>query len=532
MATAAELTIDTAATATEMADEMFGDGITVVSASYSGDALSSATYSGGDTTSAGVLPGDTGVIFSTGHVDDFTNATGGTNTNQSASTSTNTSGANNDTDFNALAGTGTLDASFMEITFIPTGDTLTLDFVLASEEYPEWINSAYNDVAGLWVNGVEAQVTIGDGSASIGNLNEGDTENLYVDNTGDQYNTEMDGFTITLSFIAPVNVGVVNTLKIGVADVGDSTYDTNLIIAGDSIQTAIVADDDTFNMGINSTKTVDVLDNDSSTAAGALSITHINGIAVVAGDTVILATGQSITLNADGTLTVLSDGDGETANFTYTILDGDGNTDDAIVTFTQMACFTKGTQILTETGEMPIDEIAAGDLVETIDDGLQPVRWIGHSRVSTRDRHAPVLFRRGALGNDRDIRVSPQHRMLITDSWADLLFGDNEVLIKAKDLLNDFSIIIDRSEPFVDYYHLLFDKHQLITANGVVSESHHPGPQTMQGFDAGTQAEITTLIPQLDLYSGLGYGPAARHSLKAFEASVLLAKSPALKQAS
>ncbi len=76
MVQASELSIDTGASATEMAQTIFGDGVTVVSATYSGSGYSSGTYSGGDTTSPGVTPGDTGVILSTGRARDFTNSSG------------------------------------------------------------------------------------------------------------------------------------------------------------------------------------------------------------------------------------------------------------------------------------------------------------------------------------------------------------------------------------------------------------------------------------------------------------------------
>jgi hypothetical protein len=113
----------------------------------------------------------------------------------------------------------------------------------------------------------------------------------------------MDGFTITLTFVAPVIPGVVNTLKIGVADVGDSSYDTNLLIAGGSIQTAIVALNDAITLGPTDTH---VMGNYSS-VGGTLMVTHINGFPVVAGDT--------ITLNADGTFTIVADTDDETVYF-------------------------------------------------------------------------------------------------------------------------------------------------------------------------------------------------------------------------
>ncbi|WP_424979518.1 Hint domain-containing protein [Leisingera sp. S232] len=522
MAIATELNIDSSASAIQMADEIFGDGVTVTSASYSGDTLSSGIYTGADTTTPGVAPADSGVILSTGHVQDFTNSDGSTNTNQNTNTSTNTGGINNDSDFNTLAGASTLDASFLEVEFIPDGDTLTIDFVLSSEEYPEFANSQYNDVIGVWVNGVEAQVTIGDGTASIGNINDG-TENVYVDNTGDQYNTEMDGFTITLTFIAPVNTGVANTLKIGVADTADSSYDTNLLIAGGSVQTAIVAQDDQEDIAINKTRVIDVLDNDT-TASGTLSITHINDQAVNVGDTVTLATGQEITLNADGTLSVDTDSDLETVYFNYTVDNGEGNSDTGLVEINQtVPCFLRGTLIRTPDGDVPIEDLRPGMQVMTLDNGPQVLQWTGSRRTVCTAETAPIRFAAGSCGNTRDLYVSPQHRMVVAAPLAQLLFGEQEVLVKAKDLVNDKSVrpALDLKE--VEYFHLLFGSHQILWANGALSESYQPGPETACGFDAGTQAEICELFPDLCAETGRGYGNAARPSLRSYEARVLAA---------
>ena len=228
MATATELPINTGTTALDMANEIFGSGMDVNTATYSGDADSSGTYSNGDAVSPFTTPGDTGVILSTGNAIDFTNSDGSTNTNQSGGTSTNaTGGIDGDADFNALAIGSSFDATFLEITFTPTGNTITLDFVLSSEEYPDFVNTQYNDVIGVWVNGTLATVSVGDGTASISNINSGETQNIFNDNLADQFNTEMDGFTVTLTFVAPVTPGAINTLKVGVADVGDSGYDTN-----------------------------------------------------------------------------------------------------------------------------------------------------------------------------------------------------------------------------------------------------------------------------------------------------------------
>ena len=87
MAYASELPIDRGASANEMAQTIFGDGVTVVRASYTGDRDSSGIYTNGDSVTPGVTPGDTGVMFSTGDLRSFTNFWG--QANQSGQTTSN-----------------------------------------------------------------------------------------------------------------------------------------------------------------------------------------------------------------------------------------------------------------------------------------------------------------------------------------------------------------------------------------------------------------------------------------------------------
>ncbi len=103
-------------------------------------------------------------------------------------------------------------------------------------------------------------------------------------------------------------------------------------------------------------------------------------------------------------------------------------------------CFGAGTMILTDCGERPIEQLKVGDLVQTMDNGLQTIRWIHANTVPARADLAPIEFRVGALGNTKDLTVSPQHRMLINDWRALTLFGEREVLATAKSLVNDTSI--------------------------------------------------------------------------------------------
>lgn len=522
MPTAQALPIDTGATALDMANNIFGAGIVVNSASYFGASGSSGIYTSGDLISSELTPGDTGVILSTGNATGVTNNSGSTNTNIASGRSTNTSGIDNDADFNSISGGfQTFDASFLEVDFTPTGDYLTLDFVISSEEYPEFVNSQYLDVVGIWVNGTQATVSVGSGQASVGNINGNTASNLYRDNTSDQFNTEMDGFTVTLSVVAPVNAGVPNSIKIGVADVSDTAYDTNLLIAGGSAQASLVAADDAVNIGLNSSKTLDVLGNDN-VLSGTMTITEINGISVLAGDSVVLSTGQTVTLNADGTLTVVADADIETTYFNYTIDNGLGNQDTAIVQLSQLPCFLAGTMIETIEGPKPVETLTEGDLVLTLDNGAQPIRWIGQRTVKADDKFAPVRISAGSFGATTDIFLSPQHRVLIRDQWAELLFGESEVFVKAKDLINDCSVRQVMHGLDVTYVHLLFDCHQVVESSGLASESLLPGPMMSASFDQDAIDEIVTLFPEL-ANIGENRWPSARPILKGYEAKVLMA---------
>lgn len=523
MVAASELGYQTNASAIQMAETIFGDGVEVISASYTGDNRSSAIYSNGDSIAPGATPGDTGVILSTGRAKEYTNGSG--QANQDANQSRNTSGENNNSDFNAAAGTNTYDASYLDVTFIPESGTMTMQFIFSSEEYPEFQNSVYQDFVGVWVNGVQVDMEIGNGDADPGNLNSTNNENLFLDNSNDAYNTEMDGLTVTMTLTMNVTPGVENTIRIGIADVTDSQYDSNLLIAGDSVQTSLVALEDSTNLYPNGTKVIDVLANDIGNSGGTLTITHVNGVAVSAGSIVTLNTGQTVLLNANGTLTLTGDGEVENFNFTYTASNG-GNSDTGIVNVSSIPCFVAGSLIRTPYGEQPVENLQPGDMVVTRDDGAQPIRWVGARMVEAEGDFAPIHIRKGTFGSHRDLRVSPQHRILVRDSLAELLFGEAEVLVAAKDLLNDRSVTRCPGGE-VTYVHLMFDRHQVIFSEGLETESFLPGPQTTNLLEQPAVDEICTLFPELDPATGDGYGGAVRPTLKSYEARLLSATKAA-----
>lgn len=184
-----------------------------------------------------------------------------------------------------------------------------------------------------------------------------------------------------------------------------------------------------------------------------------------------------------------------------------------------IVCFANGTLIETAKGDVKIDDLAIGDMIKTQDHGMQPIRWIGSTTVKAVGKHAPVVIKQGTLDNTRDLRVSPQHRMLLSDWRAEMLFGEPQVLSAAIHLVND-ETIRQVEGGVVEYFHILFDIHEIIFAEGAAAESFHPGKQGMGEMADETREEIFGLFPELrnDLAS---YGPLARPTIKAFEAKAL-----------
>ncbi|WP_425044808.1 Hint domain-containing protein [Primorskyibacter sp. S87] len=138
---------------------------------------------------------------------------------------------------------------------------------------------------------------------------------------------------------------------------------------------------------------------------------------------------------------------------------------------------------------------------------------------------APIVFRAGAIGPHQLVALSPNHRVLVTSTRAEVLFGEPEVLVKAKDLVNDHSIRQDMRGGLVTYVHLLFDDHEIICGGGMLSESYHPGLSSFGAFDRETQDKALRLMPDLQQKCASGYGPTTRPVLRSFEANALLSNS-------
>ncbi len=168
-------------------------------------------------------------------------------------------------------------------------------------------------------------------------------------------------------------------------------------------------------------------------------------------------------------------------------------------------CFARGTLIETQHGQVAIENLAVGDMVQTRDHGFQPIRWIGSKKVSAsilvvNPQLQPIRIKAGALGANtpsQDLMVSPEHRILVRSKIALRLFGAMEVLVAAKQLLQLDGVDIANDVTEVEYFHMLFENHEIVVSNGAETESLYTGPIALQSVGNAAAEEIFMLLPEL-----------------------------------
>ena len=191
-------------------------------------------------------------------------------------------------------------------------------------------------------------------------------------------------------------------------------------------------------------------------------------------------------------------------------------------------CFAAGTMIDTPRGRRAVEALRPGDLIQTRDDGAQPLLWagtqeIGGARLFAEPHLRPVRIRAGAWGigrPDDNLLVSPEHRMLITGRAARALFNTDEVLVAARDLIDGRAVRVAHDLGAVRYVHLLFARHQILRANGIESESFHPAVADLTRVAPGDRAALFQAMPGLAA-DATSYGDFARRALDRAEAAIL-----------
>ena len=189
---------------------------------------------------------------------------------------------------------------------------------------------------------------------------------------------------------------------------------------------------------------------------------------------------------------------------------------DLTINNVNFACFTACCHIETDQGLVAVEHLSSGMLIRTLDNGFKPVCAVLSRVVSGLDQFAPIVIRKGALGNVRELTVSPAHRMLINDWRAELMFGLDEALASAKSLCNGDTIYRQSLEE-VEYFHIILDQHEIIFAEGSHTESYHLDNDTM--FDDEVAVELVALFPELMNFSTT----TARPVLSGYEVTALVA---------
>ncbi|MEM7521448.1 MAG: Hint domain-containing protein [Pseudomonadota bacterium] len=177
-------------------------------------------------------------------------------------------------------------------------------------------------------------------------------------------------------------------------------------------------------------------------------------------------------------------------------------------------CFTKGTEIATPDGDVPIEHLRVGAQVLTCDNGPKPIKWIGMRRLGqramTRRAHLkPIVISPRLLGTAHPLLVSPEHSILLDLEGQDCF-------VRAKHLaqLPGGQARIAQGVREVVYFHLLLERHQAVFANGALTDSFYPTPQAMKALKPKALQAIDRLVPDLECY-GLrrAYGSPARRYL-------------------
>ena len=191
-------------------------------------------------------------------------------------------------------------------------------------------------------------------------------------------------------------------------------------------------------------------------------------------------------------------------------------------------CFVPGTLIATSDGPKLIQDLCPGDTVSTKDSGDQEIQWIGQRRISGARLTAmpqlrPVRIMANFFGARQpapDLIVSPDHRILLSGGSAQALFNTPEVLVCARDLINDQTVRVEHNARDLCYIHLMLKEHQVIWANGVECDSFHPANATLEHLEDKQRYELNQFFPTIadDPFS---YGDFARRNLTQAEAAIL-----------
>jgi hypothetical protein len=245
------LVVDTGVTSTDMVNALLGPDISLVAGSISDGQAGTA----GGLFSDGVVSGlgiDSGIIMSTGLAADADgpNTTGTTTTYGPETlggggtwddTSTNLH-LGGDTDLTDATGVPTVDANVLEFKFETATGDLFFNYIFASEEYIDWVNSSFNDVFGFFVDGANIGLVPGTTDpVTVNSINPNTNSAFYINNVTNTNGYPVagadiayDGFTTVLAAQALGIGSGEHTMKLVIADGSDAFLDAAVFIQSGS----------------------------------------------------------------------------------------------------------------------------------------------------------------------------------------------------------------------------------------------------------------------------------------------------------
>lgn len=222
------LTLKPTNSGTELANMIVGEGIMVApgSINYTGANGAAGFFDDGMSSGIGI---ESGIILTTGQASDAVGP------NMSDSTGSNNSGGGDEDLASLVPDFDINDASVLEFDFESEGGDLFFDFVFASEEYNEFVNSSYNDAFGFFLDGENIALIPGKNKPlTIDNVNLDENSQFYNNNENGSFDLEYDGFTDVLTAQSLDLSPGTHTIKLAVGDAGDSAYDSAVFIGANT----------------------------------------------------------------------------------------------------------------------------------------------------------------------------------------------------------------------------------------------------------------------------------------------------------
>ena len=199
---------------------------------------------------------------------------------------------------------------------------------------------------------------------------------------------------------------------------------------------------------------------------------------------------------------------------------------DVVIAEGTIPCFVAGTKILTERGQVAVEDLLLGDLVLNPDGWPNPIVWIGSRKLSEAQLRmaphlCPIKICRDAFGPgqpSRDLFVSPHHRIVLEGWRAEVLFGVREVFAHAVHLIDNDRVMKVRPKGGVHYYHFALERHEVVVSEGLKTESMLPAEIAMRSVSPEARAELLDLFPEMTPRLGIDPTQAALRVLKRSEA--------------